>query len=82
MRRYGIGSFTFRSLRPFHPDRLRKVADAMQTREREDDPLTHVIRAKGVVWLASAHGHGQQVRARKSERAEERAEERASELSA
>lgn len=42
---YGIGSFVFRSPRPFHPDRWFRFLD-------QDYPR-NIIRAKGLFWLAS-----------------------------
>uniref|UniRef100_A0A0G4HBD5 CobW C-terminal domain-containing protein n=1 Tax=Chromera velia CCMP2878 TaxID=1169474 RepID=A0A0G4HBD5_9ALVE len=56
---YGISSFTFRALRPFHPMRLRRLADQMQLPydqpHTETDPLRHCVRAKGIAWLATQH---------------------------
>ena len=43
---YGIGSFVYRALRPFHPERF----DALL---REDWP--GVLRSKGFFWLATRH---------------------------
>ena len=45
---YGIGSFTFKERRPFHPERFRGFLDS-------DWP--GVIRAKGFFWLASRPDH-------------------------
>lgn len=42
---YGIGSFVFRSKRPFHPQRFRRYV-------HQDFP-SNVIRSKGLFWLAS-----------------------------
>ena len=47
---YGIGSFTFRSHRPFHPGRFRRAMDEMKKKEGRYSPL---VRAKGFVWLAN-----------------------------
>ncbi|MBX3239258.1 MAG: GTP-binding protein [Chitinophagaceae bacterium] len=45
---YGIGSFVFRSPKPFHPERFWKYLN-------EGYPQT-IIRAKGLFWLASRPG--------------------------
>jgi len=42
---YGISSFVYRSRRPFHPQRLWDVLTG--------DPLAHVLRSKGLLWLAT-----------------------------
>lgn len=42
---YGIGSFVFRSKKPFHPERFLKYLN-------EDFPQ-NIIRSKGLFWLAS-----------------------------
>jgi len=42
---YGIGSFVFRSQKPFHPERFWKYLN--------DDYPAEIIRAKGLFWLAS-----------------------------
>ena len=47
---YGISSFTFRALRPFHPERLHVVLEAMA---RHEAPFERLLRAKGFVWLAT-----------------------------
>ena len=47
---YGIHSFTFRSLRPFHPARLQKAFAQMEARAAPFDTL---LRAKGFAWLAT-----------------------------
>eukprot|EP01063_Lacrimia_lanifica_P031535 TRINITY_DN5222_c0_g1_i1.p1 TRINITY_DN5222_c0_g1~~TRINITY_DN5222_c0_g1_i1.p1 ORF type:complete len:576 (+),score=286.97 TRINITY_DN5222_c0_g1_i1:57-1784(+) len=50
---YGISSFVFKETgRPFHPARLAAVLDS-----RENGVLAGVVRAKGRVWLANAHGY-------------------------
>ena len=43
---YGIGSFVYRRRRPFHPARLAATFDGY---------FEGVLRAKGVVWLATRH---------------------------
>ena len=43
---YGIGSFVFQARRPFHPQRLEEITDK---------GFDSVLRAKGFLWLASAH---------------------------
>ena len=43
---YGIGSFVYRRRRPFHPARLAAAFDGY---------FEGVLRAKGVVWLATRH---------------------------
>ena len=44
---YGIGSFVYRRRRPFHPARLAAMFEGC---------FEGVLRAKGVVWLATRHG--------------------------
>ena len=43
---YGIASFVYRARRPFHPQRLEILTDR---------GFPNVLRAKGFLWLASAH---------------------------
>ena len=43
---YGIGSFVYRRRRPFHPARLAAIFEGY---------FEGVLRAKGVVWLATRH---------------------------
>jgi len=43
---YGISSFVYRARRPFHPGRLETLTD---------EGFPDVLRAKGFLWLASAH---------------------------
>ena len=45
---YGIHSFTFRGIRPMHPERLQRAFDAMSRCELHFDTL---LRAKGFVWI-------------------------------
>ena len=47
---FGIKSFTFRSLRPFHPVRLAEAGRMMETRSGS---LRDVVRMKGFAWLAT-----------------------------
>ena len=44
---YGIHSFTFRSLRPMHPERLH-ISEIMA---KHQPPFSTLLRAKGFVWL-------------------------------
>jgi G3E family GTPase len=47
---YGVNSFTFRSRRPMHPERLHRALDMMAKREA---PYGTLLRAKGFAWLAT-----------------------------
>jgi G3E family GTPase len=47
---YGISSFAFRALRPFHPGRLHDTFEAMVAQKA---PHENVLRAKGFIWLAN-----------------------------
>lgn len=47
---YGITSFVYERIKPFHPGRL--------MRWMQDWPA-EVVRAKGIVWLATRHEHAQ-----------------------
>jgi G3E family GTPase len=51
---YGISSFTFRSLRPFHPQRLAAASDEIVGKK---GALGSILRAKGIAWLASDIGY-------------------------
>jgi G3E family GTPase len=43
---YGIASFVYRARRPFHPERLNEALD---------EGWENVLRAKGMMWIASKH---------------------------
>jgi len=43
---YGISSFVYRARRPFHPERLNEALD---------EGWENVLRAKGMMWIASKH---------------------------
>jgi G3E family GTPase/TPR repeat protein len=49
---YGIHSFTFKSYRPMHPERLQVALDNMAQRKAPFDTL---LRGKGFAWLASQY---------------------------
>ena len=49
---YGIHSFTFKSYRPMHPERLQMALDKMAQRKAPFDTL---LRAKGFAWLATQY---------------------------
>ena len=50
---YGIGSFTFRAIRPFLPQKLNKALEAMLDKSSAPFDKSIVLRAKGFVWLAN-----------------------------
>lgn len=50
---YGIGSFTYRSVRPFVPHKLETVLDDMLAKATAPFDTSEVLRAKGFIWLAS-----------------------------
>ena len=50
---YGISSFTYRSLRPFHPERLFNTLETLVKDPTSLSPTSKVLRSKGFVWLAS-----------------------------
>jgi G3E family GTPase len=49
---YGFSSVIYRGRRPFHPDRLH---DAIQSQL-----FDHIVRSKGIVWLATRHDYAGQ----------------------
>lgn len=49
---YGIGSFTYRSIKPFNPRKLHEVLKRMIKRQEPFDQ-SRILRAKGFVWLAN-----------------------------
>ncbi|CAJ1957648.1 unnamed protein product [Cylindrotheca closterium] len=52
---YGIGSFTYRELKPFQPYKLHATLQAMIDKTEPPFDTSTVLRAKGFVWLASFH---------------------------
>ena len=52
---YGVGSFIFKSRKPFHPQ---KLWDAMRAIETKTEPYNKVVRAKGMSWLCTRHYQG------------------------
>jgi len=51
---YNIGSFVFRSRRPFHTERLWNILNS------EDSFLAGVLRSKGFAWFATRHDYAYQ----------------------
>ncbi len=51
---YNIGSFVFRSRRPFHAERLWNMLNS------EESFLTGVLRSKGFAWFATRHDYAYQ----------------------
>ena len=49
---YGIGSFTYRALKPFFPHKLHQALEAMLDQAPPFDKSI-ILRAKGFVWLAN-----------------------------
>jgi G3E family GTPase/ADP-ribose pyrophosphatase YjhB (NUDIX family) len=49
---YGIGSFTYRALKPFWPHKLNNVLEAMMSKTAPFD-ASIILRAKGFTWLAN-----------------------------
>lgn len=50
---YGIGSFTFRAIKPFHPHKLNQVLEVMLEETTPPFDTSTVLRAKGFIWLAN-----------------------------
>jgi G3E family GTPase len=50
---YGIGSFTFRAVRPFMPHRFHQVLEAMLSKTTAPYEESVVLRAKGFLWFAN-----------------------------
>jgi G3E family GTPase len=48
---YGIHSFTYKSRRPFHPERLHNVL--FTSMEKREKPFDTLLRGKGFVWIAN-----------------------------
>lgn len=51
--RYGVSSFIFNATRPFHPERFAAAAAEITSKV---GALGTVVRAKGVMWMASSPG--------------------------
>jgi G3E family GTPase len=52
---YSISSFTYRALRPFHPERLHHALETLIHEPESLSPTCRVLRSKGFVWLASCN---------------------------
>mmetsp|Transcript_26939 Transcript_26939/g.40460 ORF Transcript_26939/g.40460 Transcript_26939/m.40460 type:complete len:1047 (-) Transcript_26939:411-3551(-) len=50
---YGIGSFTFRAIKPFYPHKLNEVLEAMLDKMQPPFDSSVILRAKGFVWMAN-----------------------------
>ena len=50
---YGIGSFTFKAIRPFLPHKLNEVLEAMLHKSPAPFDTSTILRAKGFIWLAN-----------------------------
>ena len=50
---YGIGSFTFKAIRPFLPHKLNDALEAMLHKSPAPFDTSTILRAKGFVWLAN-----------------------------
>jgi G3E family GTPase len=50
---YGIGSFTYRALKPFFPHKLHRALESMLDQSSPPFEKSIILRAKGFVWLAN-----------------------------
>jgi len=50
---YGIGSFTYRAIRPFSPMKFQHALEAMLNKSSPPFDTSTILRAKGFVWLAN-----------------------------
>jgi len=50
---YGIGSFTYRAIRPFLPNKFDNIMDDILQKSQAPFDTSNIIRAKGFIWLAN-----------------------------